>query len=256
MLRLETITAGYQRCPVIYEINHTFEAGTITAVIGPNGSGKSTLLKAMVGLINLYDGRIYLNNMPKEDIGNKEFSRHVSYLSQGHIGGAITVSRLVLHGRFPHLTYPRRYSSRDYEYCHEAMKQMGILPLKDKRIEELSGGQRQKVYLAMALAGAMEVYLFDEPTTYLDVKYQLEVFETMQQLREQGKTIITVVHDMNHAMQMADQVMVLNLGRNVFSGRPAEIMEHKIIDDVFQVSTKVFMDEKGRKHLLFERKNA
>lgn len=256
MLKLKNITAGYHKKPVIQNINIEFAPGKITTIIGPNGSGKSTLLKAAVDLCEIYEGEVSLDGYKRDKSVQKEFAKRISYLAQNHIGGAITVSRMVLHGRFPYLTYPRHYSKKDYEYCVAAMKRIGILSLKDRKVEELSGGQRQKVYLAMALAGEMEVYLFDEPTTYLDVKYQLEMLEMIKQLREQKKTIITVLHDLNFAMQISDDVIVMNEGNVLFSGTPAEVCESAIIDRVFQVKTKILLDDEGKKHLFFEGRNA
>lgn len=254
MLKLDKLSAGYHGQVVIHELTHTFEQGKITAIIGPNGSGKSTILKAVSGLCQIYGGTIYLGAIKKQQLKKNLFFQQVSYLPQSHTAGAITVARLVLHGRFPHLKYPRHYSPKDYECCDRAMKQMGIESLKDKKAEELSGGERQKAYIAMALAGEMEVYLFDEPTTYLDVRYQMEMLETMRLLRQQGKTVLVVLHDLNHALQTADEIILLDQGRKVFSGTPKEAVEGKQIDQVFHVTTKLLTDDQGNKHLILERR--
>lgn len=251
MLELKSLSAGYGKVSVIEGIDGVFRPGEITAVIGPNGSGKSTLLKAVVNLCDVHKGEIYLNGRKREETGCREFARQVSYLSQSHSGAAITVSRMVLHGRFPYLTYPRHYGEKDYECCRQAMKRMGILDLKDKMVEELSGGQRQKVYLAMALAGDMEVYLFDEPATYLDVKHQLEVLEVMKQLRSQKKAVVTVLHDLNSALQTADQIMVMDRGRTVFVGNPEQICDGDVIGPVFGVRMKTLQDEAGNRYFMF-----
>lgn len=253
MLKLENITAGYEKVPVIQDINIEFEKGKIAAVIGPNGSGKSTMLKAIVNLCEISQGTVYLKGRRKEDMGNREFAKQVSYLSQSHTLGAITVGRMVLHGRFPYLSYPRRYSKEDYAYCKRAMEKVGILPLQDKKLEELSGGQRQKVYLAMALAGETDVFLLDEPTTYLDIHYQLELLQLMKQLKEEGKTVVTVLHDLDYAMDVSDSIAVMNQGKIVKIGTPAEIQESHVIDEVFQVKAQSFTDEVGRKHFYFEK---
>ncbi len=252
MLKLVEVAAGYHKTNVIQRVNAEFNKGEITAIVGPNGSGKSTLLKAVLGLCESYEGEILLDGRDKSKINRKEFTKQVSYFPQSHTGGAITVSRLVLHGRFPYLGYPRRYGKEDYEYCHQAMEKMGILSLKEKKLDELSGGQRQKVYIAMALAGDMDVYLFDEPTTYLDVRYQLEIMDIMKLLREKGKTVVTVLHDLNYAMQLADQILVMEQGSLAFAGTPERIMEHGILDQVFQVTSKILSDDKGKKYIYFE----
>ncbi len=252
MLRLEHITAGYNKNPVIKDIGIEFENGKITALIGPNGSGKSTLLKAVVDLCEIYEGAVYLDGNERSSLGNKEFAKHVSYLPQSHGTGAIAVERMVLHGRFPYLSYPRRYGRKDYECCYHAMEKAGISELKGKKLEELSGGQKQKVYIAMALAGEAQVFLFDEPTTYLDVGYQLELLDIMVQLREQGKTVIVVLHDINYAMGIADRLAVMEQGKLLFADTPVNVYESGVISRVFQVETKILTDAEGKKHFYFE----
>ncbi len=253
MLRLEHITAGYNKNPVIKDIDIEFESGKITALIGPNGSGKSTLLKAAVDLCEIYEGAVYLDGKERNVLGNKEFAKYVSYLPQSHSGGSIAVERMVLHGRFPYLSYPRKYGKKDYEYCCHAIEKTGISELKGKKLDELSGGQKQKVYIAMALAGEAQVFLFDEPTTYLDVGYQLELLDIMVQLREQGKTVIVVLHDIDYAMGIADKLAVMEQGKLLLSDTPVNVYESDVISRVFQVKAKKLSDEEGKMHFYFER---
>lgn len=254
MIELKEVTAGYHKVPVIKNITVQLKPGEITAVIGPNGSGKSTLLKTVVDLCELYEGGVYLNGKTRKETGEREFARHVSYLSQIHAGGAISVSRMVLHGRFPFLDYPRRYGEKDYECCYRAMETTGILELKDRKVGELSGGQRQKVYLAMALAGDMEVFLFDEPTTYLDIRYQLEVLQVMKQLKAQKKAVAAVLHDLDCVMQIADQVIVLENGKTVYQGDSQQLWENDVIFKVFGVKPHIIRDEGENRHMFFEGK--
>jgi ABC-type cobalamin/Fe3+-siderophores transport systems, ATPase components len=252
MLRLENVSAGYGKVPVIREINAEFEKGRITTIVGPNGSGKSTLLKAAVHLCEVQEGTVYLKGKKREEIGSREFAQQVSYLPQSHTAGAITVGRMVLHGRFPYLSYPRHYGKEDYEFCRKAMEKIGILPLRDKKVDELSGGQRQKVYLAMALSGETDVFLFDEPTTYLDIRYQLELLQLMEQLKEQGKAVVTVLHDLDIAMRVSDSMIVMQDGKIVQTGSPEEIQSSGMIERVFQITAQSFVDQEGKKHFYFE----
>lgn len=252
MLKLANITAGYNKVPVIRDIDLSFEEGRITTLIGPNGSGKSTLLKAIVGLCELRQGTIYLKGKKRENIGNKEFAGQVFYLPQSHTAGAITVGRMVLHGRFPYIHYPRHYSRKDFEYCGKAMEWIGILPLQHRRMDELSGGQRQKVYLAMALSGEARVFLFDEPATYLDIRHQLELLKLMEELKEEGKTVIAVLHDLDFALHISDSLVVMNHGKIIRKGTPEEIIKSGAIEEVFRIKTKSLMDMEGRKHFYFE----
>ncbi len=254
MLKLENVTAGYGKLPVVKGITAELEKGRITTIIGPNGTGKSTLLKAIVGLCELQQGTVWLEGKNRENIGNKEFARQVSYLPQVRAAGAITVERMVLHGRFPYLSYPRHYRREDYEYCTRAMERTGILSLRDKRVEELSGGERQKVYLAMALAGETELFLFDEPTTYLDIRYQLELLQIMEELKEQGRTILAVLHDLDYAMRLSDAMIVMKQGEVVMTGTPECIQRSGILDEVYGIRVKSFLDEEGKKHFYFDQR--
>jgi iron complex transport system ATP-binding protein len=252
MLKLEKIAAGYSKTPVISDISIEFAQGRITSVIGPNGSGKSTLLKAIADLCDIRSGNIFLNGKTRQELGRKEYARQITCLSQSRQAGAITVGRMVLHGRFPHLSYPRHYKKEDYEHCRRAMERVGILELQDKKVEELSGGQKQKVYLAMALAGDAGTLLLDEPAAYLDIRYQLELLEMMRQLKEQGKTVIAVLHDLNYAMYVSDWIVVLNHGKIVMQGAPEQIRDSGIINQVFRINAGSLEDNGGRKHFFFE----
>lgn len=252
MLKMEKVTAGYDGIPVISNVSASFEKGSITTIIGANGSGKSTLLKAAMGLCTLMDGAVFLEGKNKKNMDTKEFAKMVSYLPQSHAAGSISAGRMVLHGRFPYLSYPRHYSRKDYELCNLAMERLGILSLKEKRMEELSGGERQKVYLAMALAGETEVFLLDEPTTYLDIHYQLELLSLMKELRTQGKTVITVLHDLNYAMQISDNILVMQQGQILSEGTPKEIADSGTIEKAFGVQIKRLFDEEGEVHYIFK----
>lgn len=252
MLKLDHITAGYEKIPVIRDISLEFGKGGITSIIGPNGSGKSTLLKAITGLCEVRQGTVYLKGRNRTEIGGREFAKQVFYLPQSHTAGAITVGRMVLHGRFPYIGYPKHYGKADYEYCRKAMERTGILPLQDKRVDELSGGQRQKVYLAMALSGEAELFLFDEPATYLDIRHQLELLRLLQELKEEGKTVITVLHDLDFAMQISDSLVVMNHGRIAICGTADEIQRSHAIEEVFRIKVESLLDHEGRKHFYFE----
>lgn len=246
MLRMEQVSAGYGKMPVIEEISFDFAEGEITTIIGPNGSGKSTLVKSVMDLCDVLGGKITLDGEERKQITDREFAKKVAYLPQMHTAGAISAERMVLHGRFPYLSYPRHYDTEDYALCHDAMERIGIMHLKGKKMEELSGGERQKAYLAMMLVRNAEIYLFDEPTTYLDVRYQVELLELMQELKKQGKTVIAVLHDINSALRMSDQVLVMKRGQIAASGKPEEIYQSGILNEVFGVALRRFCDETGK----------
>ncbi len=245
MLKIEGLSAGYGRKPVIRDIDAAFSGAQIISVIGPNGSGKSTLMKAVMGFCSVFSGTICLDGRPVKEVGSRAFAQRVSYLPQIRPAGSITAGRLVLHGRFPYLSYPRHYRKQDYAVCRSVMEEIGIWDLKDAQMEALSGGERQKVYLAMALAGDTDLLLLDEPATYLDVRYQAELSALMQKLKERGKTVAAVLHDMNSALRISDRVLVMREGRIVMEGTPEEVYAGGVLREVFGVEVRRFLDEDG-----------
>lgn len=248
MIRIEHLSAGYGKHMILNDLTLTIPDHSITAVIGPNGSGKSTLLKSFFQLADITSGEMYLNKESISSMRPKQLAQKICYLSQHHSLPSITVERLILHGRFPHLGYPRSYTNEDYEICEKSMAQAGILHLRNKNVSALSGGEQQKVFLAMAYSGQADILLFDEPTTYLDISCQIELLRTMSELRKDGKTILTVLHDMNYALKIADQLVVMNQGQIVACGTPDEIYHSHIIDEVFGISIQKIVDQNGNSH--------
>lgn len=235
MIDLKNLTAGYQKKEVLHGITVSFEKGRLTSIIGPNGSGKSTLLKATLGIINSSDGEVTVDGVSTSELTRRELAKRIAYLSQGKTVPDMTVGQMVLHGRFPHLSYPRRYGRRDREIANEAMERMGISELADEPMSSLSGGMRQKAYIAMALAQDTEYIILDEPTTYLDVTHQLRLMKILRGLAEGGKGIIAVMHDLPVAFTFSDTVTVMQDGIVKSVGAPREISESNIIKDIFCV---------------------
>lgn len=239
MIDVKNITVGYGKNIVLNDLSVSFAPGELTSVIGVNGSGKSTLLKAILGMIPLNCGEIMIDSASLRDMTRNQIARAAAYLAQGNNTPDMTVEQLVLHGRFPHLNYPRRYSKRDYEIAFAAMEQVGISESAQKPLHELSGGMRQNAYIAMALAQETDYILLDEPTTYLDISHQLALMKTLRALAEHGKGVICVMHDLPMALTFSDRVVVLNNGQVVGSGEPEQVAEQKIIDRVFGVSVDI-----------------
>lgn len=251
MIRLNNINAGYGNHKVLENIDAQFKENTITSVIGNNGCGKSTLLKVMGGLIKPESGDILLDDINILNVSDKDRAKQISYLPQSRTLPVISAGRMVLHGRFPYLSYPRRYSKEDKIIANHAMEQVGIGQLKDRNMSYLSGGERQKVYLAMALAQDTNTILLDEPTTFLDLTYQLEVLKLLAVLKLKGKTIVTVIHDINLALRYSDNLLVLKDGRAVFYGTPSEVFESGILEEVFKVKAHRILDEKNGEFFYF-----
>ncbi|MBR2131931.1 MAG: ABC transporter ATP-binding protein, partial [Oscillospiraceae bacterium] len=206
MFKIQNLRAGYAGKTILHDVSIDVPMGQVTVILGPNGCGKSTLLKTICGILSVETGEILLNGENLLTLPQKEIAQRVAYLSQSRQIPDITARRLVLHGRFPYLSYPRRYRPQDYAAANAAIEQMGMASLADMPLGCLSGGQRQKVYIAMALAQDTPVILLDEPTTYLDISHQLQLMRQAKELTAQGKTVVMIVHDLSHAMAVADQI--------------------------------------------------
>ena len=251
MIEFQNLCAGYDRTPVLSGISLRIEPGTFTVILGPNGCGKSTLLKSLVGLSDVYAGQILLEGRPLSDFSGAETAKRIAYLPQSRRVPDITVQRLVLHGRFPHLRYPRKYRRQDFEIARAAMERVGIAQLADQSLARLSGGTRQKVYIAMALAQDTPVITLDEPTTYLDIGHQLQVMELCRELARQGKAVAAVLHDLDLAMQYGDRMALLDRGHLVDQGSPEELYRSGNLQRVFGVQMARVPTDHGPRYFCF-----
>lgn len=245
MLEILKLWAGYPGKDVLKNITFTAPAGKVTAIVGPNGSGKSTLLKALCGILPVKSGEILLDGQAMLRLPAADWAKKASYLAQNRQIPQITARRMVLHGRFPYLRYPRRYRQADHHAADAAMAQMGITELADTPLEHLSGGQRQKVYIAMALAQNAQVVLLDEPTTFLDVAHQMLLLQHARQLADSGKTVVMVLHDLSLALRTADQLVVLSDSVVETAGSAEEVYLSGCLDRVFGVHIARIRDDSG-----------
>ena len=235
MIETRHLNAFYGERKVLDDISITLEDGKIPVIRGPNGSGKSTLIQAILGLVETTEGMVLIDGKDRRELTLKEVAMKASYLSQSRNIPDITAERMVLHGRFPYLGWPRRYSMEDRKMVRASMEKTGCLDLGDRMMSDLSGGERQKVYLAMALAQNTRTIFMDEPTTYLDPEHQLSVMESARKLRNEGKTVVMVLHDLPLALENADSILVMKNGRIMMSGDPDEVYSSGIIGKVFNV---------------------
>ncbi len=233
MIELKNLSVGYGAHRVLEHINLTIRPGEVTALVGVNGSGKSTLIRTVTGLQSPLDGEILLDHIPLSQLSPRERAKGMAYLAQSRSVPNITVERMVLHGRFPHLPYPRTYGKEDMEQVRAAMERTGVADLSHRLLNTLSGGQRQRVYLAMALAQNTPYLFFDEPTTYLDVSHQLEVMDTARALAQEGRGILLAIHDLCLALRGADRIVVLDEGRVCMDASPEAVWQSGVLSRIF-----------------------
>lgn len=238
MIKIENLVAGYCNNIVLNGISLSVSKGEIISIIGPNGCGKSTLLRCIAKQNNIVSGNIYIDGDKLDKYTSKQFAKKISYLMQAHNTSSINIEGLVSHGRFPYLGFPRKLSEADKSIVKNAMLRVGVFGIRQKELSSLSGGECQKAYLAMALAQNSDILLLDEPTTYLDIKYQLELFQLLVELKNEGKTIIIVLHDINSALAIADKIALISKGKLAYCGVPTEIGNKGVIERVFGVHTK------------------
>lgn len=243
MIELKKVVAGYNSKTVLSDISLLVPKGKLISVIGKNGSGKSTLLKTVIGIVTAKCGEIIIDNKLSAELSRQDTAKKISYLSQGRSVSDMTVEQMVLHGRFPHLSYPRRYSNKDREISNNALRQMGIADIADVSLAALSGGMRQKVYIAMALAQDTDYILLDEPTTYLDISNQVELMKILRSLADAGKGIVTVMHDLPLAFGFSDSIAVIKDGKIAVCDTPRNICNSGTIKDVFGIDLEYSITE-------------
>ena len=247
MIQLRGLRAGYPGRTVLEGIDLDFRPGEVLAILGPNGCGKSTLLRTANGLLPRTGGEVLVDGVSIDRLTPRDLARKAAYLPQSRQVPAITARRMVLHGRFPYLSYPRRYSREDRAMVSRALDWAGAAELAERPLAELSGGQRQKVYLAMALAQDTAAILMDEPTTYLDVGCQLEVMALARRLAEEGRAVVMVLHDLTLALRYAHRTALLWEGRVRQTGTPEELYAGEALEQVMGVRLgRVKTEEGGR----------
>jgi iron complex transport system ATP-binding protein len=240
----EGITAGYDDRTILHDVSISIPNNKISVIIGANGCGKSTLLKTMARLIKPTSGEVTLDGKPINKIPPKQLARVLGLLPQSPIvPEGITVADLIGRGRYPHQSFLKGWTKQDYEAVAEAMEIMNITEYADRSIDELSGGQRQRVWIAMALAQQTDILFLDEPTTYLDITYQVEILDLLTDLnRKRGTTIVMVLHDINLSARYADHIFALQKGRLVAEGEPSKVITSTMIEDIFGLHCTVVSD--------------
>ncbi|TDE19598.1 ABC transporter ATP-binding protein [Actinomadura sp. 6K520] len=214
-----------------------------TAVVGANACGKSTLLRSFARLLAPAAGRVSFDGRDVRDYRPKAIAREIGFLPQGLVAPeSIAVRQLVARGRYPHQTLLSTWSREDERAVAAAMRAAGVTELAERTVESLSGGQRQRVWVAMVLAQETSYLLLDEPTTFLDITHQYQLLDLLARLRDEGRTIIAVLHDINQACRYADHLIAMRDGRVVAAGAPADIVDTALIKEVFDLSCVIVPD--------------
>ena len=246
MLEFYHVNISCGTASILKDIFVEFKQGEITTIIGPNGCGKTTLLQSLNGSSNVTSGSIILDGLDYLAMPLKERARRLSFLPQVRtIIPALPVRTLVEHGRFPYLGFARKKSVRDIEVVEDAMRFTHVDNYATQYCDTLSGGIRQRAFFAMTLAQDCDYIVLDEPTTYLDIKGQRHFMNMVLSLKEQGKTIILVLHDLAQALRISDTLVIMQDRKIAATGTPEECLRQHIIEDVFDVHLKSFSDDDG-----------
>lgn len=242
--RLHVRHPGIDR-DALRDVSLAVVTGEILALVGPNGSGKSTLLRTLGRELDAREGAVLLDGRALSTLPRRWLARRLARLPQDPQGPeGFTVESLVRTGRHPHIAYFARHDEGDERVVAEALDAVELADLRSRPLASLSGGERRRAWLAMALAQEPEFLLLDEPTTALDLRHQYELIDLLRRInRERGTTIVLSLHDLEHAAHVADRIAVLSRGRLYAVGTPQEVLTEETLLDVFRVSTRIRVEE-------------
>ncbi|TYL50103.1 ABC transporter ATP-binding protein [Nocardioides sp. BGMRC 2183] len=243
-LQGDDLVLGYHRDVVVHGVSVQLEAGAVTALIGPNGSGKSTVLRSLARLHPITDGRVRVDGADAAPLSSRDFARRVTLLSQSrpHPSGLV-VRDVVAFGRHPHRGRFAAVSDADRAAIDHAMAVTGITGMADRAVDQLSGGELQRVWLATCLAQDTGVLLLDEPTNHLDLRYQVEILDLVRDLADHHDTALGVVlHDLNHAASVADRVVLLHQGRIRAAGAAVDVLTSEHLSEVYGLPIRTVVD--------------
>ncbi|MDH6108952.1 iron complex transport system ATP-binding protein [Kitasatospora sp. MAP12-15] len=257
-LAAQGLALRYGRRTVVDGLDLTLPGGAVTAIVGPNACGKSTLLRGLARLLTPAAGTVTLDGADVHRMPARALAKRLGLLPQQPVTPeAITVESLVRLGRYPHQRMLSPWSATDQTAVEEALTRTGTAELRDQQVDRLSGGQRQRAWIALALAQDTELLLLDEPTTFLDLRHQLEVLDLVADLNaEAGRTTVMVLHDLGQAARYADHLVVLHEGRLAAAGPPAEVLDAELVEAVFQVRCQVVPDPETGTPLVVPRARA
>ncbi|WP_078427414.1 ABC transporter ATP-binding protein [Alkalihalobacterium alkalinitrilicum] len=252
-LTVQSVITKIEQKQIIEDINFSVNDGEFVGVIGPNGSGKSTLLKTIYRIYTPYTGQILINQSNTSEWKNRKFAQKVAVVGQeSSVPLDFTVEDIVQMGRHPHKKFLEKDNSHDEEVVTRSLKEVGIEHYRYKNFSDLSGGEKQRVLIARALAQQPKLFILDEPTNHLDIHHQLHLLDVVKGLR---LTSLAALHDLNLAAAYCDKLLVINEGKIVAQGPPEEILTEQLLADVFHVDGTIIRHPlTGKIHVLFHSK--
>ena len=248
VIKTDALSYSIDNRQILNEISISVTEGKTVGIIGPNGSGKTTFLKHIYRALPAPKKKVFVDDMSIDDISYKETARKLAVLKQEN-GREFdfSVFEMVLLGRAPYHNYFEDYNNNDKQVAHNALKQVGMSDMLEKSFNTLSGGEKQRVLMARAIAQETDIFIMDEPTNHLDVHYQWSVMELISDMH---KTVLGVFHELNLASRFCDYLYVLKNGQIAAKGEPVKVISPELMEDVFKVKTKV-VDVEGRPYIIF-----
>jgi len=241
MLKIQSLSVDYGTRRILHEVSLDVESGEVLALIGPNGAGKSTLIRAVSGVIPIASGQIRTNGDNFASLAALQRARYIATVPQAvSLPPAYTVWETVLFGRTPYLGFLGQPSQKDEEIARQSLLRVSALPLIDRRVGELSGGEQQRVLLARALCQSTPILLLDEPTAHLDLQYQVSLLEFVHELAHKDHlAVLIALHDLNLAAHYADRVALMVAGKIKTMGKPTEVLQPKVIEEAYCLPVQV-----------------
>ena len=246
-LAVNSVYGGYGETTILQNVSLDIPEGKITILVGPNGCGKSTLLKTIARVLQPESGEVLLGDRNVHKMPTKSVALEMALLAQGPIAPeGLTVRELVAQGRFPHQSFLRQWTTEDARAVDDAMAATDIIQFADRPVSSLSGGQRQRCWIAMSLAQDTDIILLDEPTTFLDLKVQVDVMNLLTKtVRDAHKTMVVVLHELNIAATYADKLVMMREGEIVANGDVQEVFTAENLKSVFDLDANVIVDQQS-----------
>ena len=244
-ISVKNLSVAYEENLIIENMNLSIPSGEISIIIGANGCGKSTLLKTIARVIKPKSGDIFINGKNIREQKEKHLAAQVAFLPQGPVcPPGLTVKELIAFGRFPHQKLMGGLKSHDKDIIQWAMEETELKEYADREIGNLSGGQRQRAWIAMTLAQETDIIMLDEPTTYLDMSYQLEVLKVLERLNKNKKiTVVIVLHELNNACRFASNIIGLKQGKLICQGTPVDVITKESLKEIYGIDARLQLSE-------------